>query len=70
MVTQKQFFWSDNFKKSLLLQRISWVVDFALFEGSQSWSFREYYSVFRQILPPKTVIAFCSTSFTSQYKFS
>ena len=54
---------------------MSLVVDFVLLGGTNLvlviWGLIHVVnSVFRQILPRKTVNAFCTASFTSRYKFS
>ena len=52
---------------------MSLVVDFVLLGGTNSllviWGLT-LYSLFRHILPLKTVNAFCTASFTPRYKFS
>ena len=59
--------------KSILLLCMSLVVGFVFLGGTNSvmviWGLI-LYSVFRQILPCKTVNAICTASFTSRYKFS
>ena len=64
---------SSKLRLLLVIRCISLVVDFVLLGGTNSvlliWGLIVY-SVFCQILPRKTVNAFCTASFTSRYKFS
>ena len=64
---------SSKLRLLLVIRCISLVVDFVLLGGTNSvlliWGLMVY-SVFCQILPRKTVNAFCTASFTSWYKFS
>ena len=62
---------SSKLRLLLVIRCISLVVDFVLLGGANSvsliWGLIVY---FCQILPRKTVNAFCTASFTSRYKFS